>query len=186
MYARAVDDAALRLRELRHEEWAEFGLGALALALAVASAEFRPQFALPLFVGGFAVWALGMRALWRRWDLVDRLAGERDAYGISEVLDYASRETTMERRRSFAALIRGPLRQPGVGFEASVAAARQELEALATELEDDELALDPECAVACMRLLSDLDGSPLLNAALPPDELRSRVHQIRSGFRRGP
>jgi hypothetical protein len=182
MYARAVDDAALRLRELRHEEWEELGLGALALALAVVAAEFRPQFALPLLLGGLAVSALGMRALWRRWDLVDRLAGERDAYVISDVLDYASRETTMDRRHTFAALIRGRLRQPGVALGAR---SREELESLATELEDDELALDPACAVACMRLLSDLDGSPLLNAALPPDELRSRVRQIRSGFRRG-
>jgi hypothetical protein len=70
--------------------------------------------------------------------------------------------------------------------EPSVASAREELEALATELEDDELALDPERAVACMGLLSDLDGSPLLNSALPPDELRARVRQIRAGFRHGP
>jgi hypothetical protein len=60
--------------------------------------------------------------------------------------------------------------------------AAEELEALASELEDDELALDPACAVACMRLLSDLSASPLLNPALPPEELRSRVRQIRSGF----
>jgi hypothetical protein len=186
MYARAVDDAALRLRELRDDEWEDFGVAALALLLAVVAAEFRPQFALPLFLGGLAVLALGVRALWRRWDLVDRLAGERDTYVIFEVLDYASRETTMERRHSFAALIRGRLRQPGVEFEASVAAAREELEALATELEDAELALDPDRAVACMRLLSDLEGSPLLNSALPPDELRSRVRQIRAGFRHGP
>ena len=146
MYARAVDDAALRLRELRHDEWDDFGVAALALSLAVVAAEFRPQFALPLFLGGLAVLALGVRALWRRWDLVDRLAGERDTYVISEVMDYASRETTMERRHSFAALIRGRLRQPGVEFEASVAAAREELEALATELEDAELALDPDRA----------------------------------------
>jgi hypothetical protein len=183
MYARAVDDAALRLRELRHAEWEDFALGAFALVLAVIAARFRPEFALPLFLGGLAVWALGMRALWRRWDLVDRLAGERDAYVIPEVLNYASRETSMERRQSFAAMIRVRLRQPGAALKASVRIARQELAALASELEDDALALDPDCAVACMRLLSDLEGSPFLNPALPPDELRSRVRQIRSGFK---
>jgi hypothetical protein len=36
--------------------------------------------------------------------------------------------------------------------------------------------------VACTRLLTDLEGSPLLNPALPPEELRSRVRRIRSGF----
>ena len=42
--------------------------------------------------------------------------------------------------------------------------------------------LDPACAVACVRLLSDPEQSPLLNSAQPADELRSRVSQIRSGF----
>jgi len=34
-----------------------------------------------------------------------------------------------------------------------------------------------------MRLLSDVVTSPLLNSALPPEDLRSRVVQIRSGFK---
>ena len=60
--------------------------------------------------------------------------------------------------------------------------AAEELEALARELEDDELALDRAFAVACMRLLSDVSASPHFNPALPPERLRSRVRQIRSGF----
>ena len=35
----------------------------------------RPSLALPLMLGGFVVGALGVRALWRRWDLVDRSPG---------------------------------------------------------------------------------------------------------------
>jgi hypothetical protein len=81
-----------------------------------------------------------VRALWRRWDLVDRLAGERDAYATSEVLAYASREVTMDRRQSFAALILGRLTEPGAD---RVIAAAEELEVLVCELEDGELALDP-------------------------------------------
>jgi hypothetical protein len=181
MYARAVDDAAAQLHDLRREEWQDLGLAGLALALAVAAAQVLPALALPLFVGGLAVGARGVRALWRRWDLVERLAGERDAYLISEVLGYASRETTMERRQTFSALIRARLSEP---VEARVRVAAKELGALAAELEDAELVLDPVSAVACMRLLSDLVESPLLNAARPPEELRSRVHQIRSGFSR--
>ena len=46
------------------------------------------------------------------------LAGERDAYVISEVLAHATREATMERRHSYAALIRSRLRRPGIAFEA--------------------------------------------------------------------
>jgi hypothetical protein len=164
-------------------KWGDLGLAALAFGLAVAATQVRPALALPLLVGGLAVGALGMRALWRRWDLVERLAGEGDAYVIPEILAYASREATMERRHSFAALIRSRLPHPGLVSEARVVAVADELEALASELDDSALALDPAAAVACMRLLSDVAESPLLNPALPHEELRSRVRQIRSGFR---
>jgi hypothetical protein len=73
MYARAVDEAAARLRELRHEEWEELGLAAVALGFALAATQVLPRLAAPLFLGGLPLWALGVRALWRRWDLVDRL-----------------------------------------------------------------------------------------------------------------
>lgn len=182
MYARAVDEAAARLRELRHEEREDLGLAAVALLLAVAATQIGPVLAMPLFLGGLTVGAFGVRALWRRWDLVDRLAGERDAYVISEILAYASREATMERRHTFAAMVRSRLRQPGLALQPRVDDAAEELEALASELGDGELTLDPAGAVACMRLLSDLAESPLLNPELPAEELRSRVHQIRSGF----
>jgi hypothetical protein len=68
--------------------------------------------------------------------------------------------------------------------DARVLALAEELEALVSELEDEELALEPAAAVRCVRLLSDMAESPLLNQALPAEDLRSRVCQIRSGFRR--
>jgi hypothetical protein len=182
MYARAIDDAAVRLRDLRREEIEDLGLGALVLAAAVGATQLVPALALPLFVGGLVVGARGLRALWRRWDLVERLTDDRDAYVISEVHARASREATLERRRSFAIVIRSWLRSPGPELESRIAAARPELEALVAQLEDPDLALEPACAVACLRLVSDPAGSPLLNTALPPAELRSRVRQIRSGF----
>jgi hypothetical protein len=183
MYARAVDDAAGRLRELRVERRDELAVAGFALVLAVVATEVHPALAVPLLAGGLAVGALGIRSLWRRWELLERLAGERDAYGISEVRAYARSHATLARRRSCAALIRNWLQQPGLGYEARVALAADELEALAAELDDGSLALDPACAVACVRLLGDAEGSPLLNPALPPDELRCRVRRIRSGFR---
>lgn len=179
MYARAIEEAAANLRELRHEEWGRLAAAAFAMGLAVAATNVRPELAMPLFVGGLAVGALGVRALWRRWDLIDRLAGESDAYAIPEVRSYASREATMLRRQSFAALIRNwlDMEQPYVDMWIA-----EELAALATELEDDGLALDPACAFACFRLLSDPLGSPLLDPTLSQVELRSRVRRIRSGF----
>jgi hypothetical protein len=186
MYARAVDEASSRLRELRQEEWADLGLAALSLGLALAATQVRPALAMPLFLGGIVVGIRGMRALWRRWDLVERLASERDAYVIPEVQAFAAREATVDRRHTYAARIRAELEQTGLHDGARVMLPTEELEALACELEDDQLALDPAAAVACMRLLSDPSTSPLLNPALPPEQLRSRVRQIRSGFEARP
>lgn len=182
MYARAIDEASSRLRELRREELEDIGLASLSIALSLAATQVRPGFAMPLFLGGAVVAVLGMRALWRRWDLLDQLAGERDAYVIPEVLAHAARETTVDRRHAHASRIRGELQQARLSDGDRVMLAAEELEALASELEDDELTLDPACAVACMRLLTDLSASPLLNPALPPEELSARVHHIRSGF----
>ena len=99
MYARAVDEAELRLRELRHEQWLDLALAAVAFGLALAATQIRPSLAMPLFLGGVFAWALGIRALYRHWDLLDRLADERDAFVIPEVALYASRHATGERRR---------------------------------------------------------------------------------------
>jgi hypothetical protein len=181
MYARAVDDAAARLNVLRHEMWGRLSVAALALAFAVVAAALLPELAVPLLFGGLAMGVLALQALFRHWDLVDRLSGDRDAYVIPEVLAYASREAEIERRQSFAALIRRHLPQHGFAGEEQVVAAADELEALASDLDDRELVLDPAAAVACMRLLTDFAESPPFNT-LPSEVLRWRVRQIRSGF----
>jgi hypothetical protein len=181
-HARAVEDAGARLRELRHEEWQDFALAGLTFGLAMAATELVPQIAVPLLVGGLAPAVLGMRALWRRWDFVDRLAGERDAHTIPEVAAYALRETTVEKRRMFAALIRSRLGQAGNDDLRESDGPAAELVALARELEDEDLELDPASAIACLRLVSEPTESPLLNPAMPRENLRSSAHRIRSGF----
>ena len=182
MYARDVEEATARLHELKLSEWENLGLAALAFGGALVATQSWRELAVPLFLGGLAVGALGLRALWRRWDVIDRLAGDRDAYVIPEVLALASREATMERRRSFAALIRASApaaRHPNGGRCPAVV---DELELLAQELEDEALELDLPSAVACFRLVSDVEGSPLLDPRTPVDELRVRIRHIRSGF----
>jgi hypothetical protein len=183
VYARAVDQADARLRELREEARGELVLAAAALAASVVATKLYPPLVLPLFIGGLGVGVLGTRAVWRRWDLLERLSGEREAHVISEVRAFASREATIERRQSFAALLRGRLGEARLFADVRVLAVADELEALATELEDEGLALEPAAAVAAMRLLSDMGQSPLLNPMLPPEDLRARVRHIRSGFR---
>lgn len=182
MHARAIDEARNRLHELRRVEWEDLGLAGVALGLAVAATQVRQSLALPLFFGGLTLWVLGLRALWQRWDLVDRLAGDPDAYGIPEVLAYASRESSMDRRHTFAAMIRNRLDEPPVESEDRIRDAAEELEALVCELENPDLELDPACAVVCSRLLSDMAESPFLNPELGSNDLRSCLCQIRSGF----
>jgi hypothetical protein len=181
MYARALDDAAARLRELRHEEREDLGLALLALVLALVATQVRPVLAIPLFVGGLAVGMLGVRALWRRWDLVDRLAADRDAYVIDEVRTYAAREATPERRHGLAMAIRSMLDAP-IPVAGGRADVIEELRSLAAELDDEGLELEPSYAIACQRLLHDPVDSPLLDPGRPPDELRDRVRHLRVGF----
>jgi hypothetical protein len=179
MYARAVDDAGAQLRELGQRGWESLGVGVVAFGLALGATQLHRPLAVPLFVGGLAVLVSGVRTVWRHWDLLDCLTDERDAYVIPEVLARARRETTMERRRGFAADIRGTLGHPaGVAPCADVA---EELAALASELDDPALGLDPACAVACMRLLSD-PASPLFDPDALDTEIRGRVARIRAGF----
>jgi hypothetical protein len=182
MYARALDDASARLVELRRDERGDLGLAAATLALALVASEVHPPFALPLLLGAVVVGALGIRALWRRCDLIESLAGESDAYVIAEVLVYARREATMERRRYLAARLRGLLADPGVACRPFALFVGDDLEALASELDDATLALDHASAVACRRLVCDPAESPLLNPSLPLESLQSRISRIRSGF----
>ena len=184
MYAGTVEDAEIRLHDLRREEWADLALALVALALALAATRYARSLALPLEIGGLAVGALGIRALWRHWDLVDRLADEPDAYAIAEVVAYASRESTMDRRRRSAAFLRRQLEPTRPSRPACVDGAAEELAALAAELEDAALELSPASAMLCSRLVNEPAESPLLNPALPQDGLRSTVLRIRSGFTR--
>jgi hypothetical protein len=179
MDARTVDDAALRLRELREEEWGDLGLAAVAAGLSLLASQLWPELAVPFFAGAAFLAVRGAGAVVRRVELLDRLAADRDAYVITEVRDRALRDAAPDRRRHYAAYVRVALLRPPPGGFGPAAA---ELEALAAQLEDETLTLDAACAVACERLVNDPYGSPLLNPDLGLDVLRARVRQIRSGF----
>jgi hypothetical protein len=184
MVARAVEDADRRLHALRRKEWEDGTVAAAAFALAIAASALRPAFALPLFIGGVFVVGRAVLAGWRRWDLLDRLVVEPDAYAIAEVRELAEQEASMVNRRGLSRAIRSRLER---AEDERVVANADPLAALAEELADPLLELDPACAAACSRLLTNPDGSPLLNAELPAEDVRSRLVQIRSGFhRRGP
>jgi hypothetical protein len=176
MIARAAEEASSRLHDLRREEWEDAVVAAAAFALSIAATAVRPDFALPLFLGGLFVAGRAVLVGWRRWDLLDRLAGEPDAYGIPEVRARAEEQASMANRRWLSRAIQSRLE---VDENPRIAGAADEFKALAQELSDAGLELDPACAVACSRLLTDDASSPLLNSALPVEDVRSRVRQIR-------
>lgn len=180
MIARAVEDADHRLHELRREEWEDGAVAAVAFCSALAASTVRPVFALPLFIGGLVVAVRALLAGWRRWDLLDQLAGEQDAYVLAEVRRRAEEEADMSNRRSLSRAIRTRLEY---AENPRIATNADQLAALADELDDPALDLDPRSAVICTRLLMDHDGSPLINPAVPAEDVRSRITQVRSGFR---
>lgn len=183
MIARAVEDAGSRLHDLRVEEWEDGAVAVAAFVLAIAASTVRPAFALPLFVGGLFVACRAVTAAWRREDLLDRLLDERDAYTLVEVRERAERDATTSNRRTLAREIRWRLE---FAETPRIAANADQLVELAGELDDPLLELDPACAVACSRLLTDPVTSPLLNSSLAAEDVRSRVVQIRSGFSSSP
>jgi hypothetical protein len=179
VHTHALIEAETRLAELRRDELQQLGLGALALGASLAmTAAYEPLVA-PLFVGGMAMWLLGIRSLWRRWDLVDRLADDRDAYVISAVSAYAARDARMDRRHANAASLRFWASQPDVTEDLG------ELEQLARDLDDADLDLSPASAIVCRRLLTDPTVSPLLNASLAGN-LHDTIVEIERGFSAGP
>lgn len=94
MTARQIEEWAARLRELRVDAIANFGLAAVAFGLALAASRLIVVLALPLLAGGLTATALGLRAYVRRCFLLDDLAEEPDARVIAEVRRHAARDAS--------------------------------------------------------------------------------------------
>ena len=183
MYARRVEEQSTELHELKHDELELAGLTVICFGLALA-AHGRPMIALPLLAAGLAGSALAVRAYWRRWDLVDRLLLDREAYAIDEVRERAEHTALLENRRSFASSIRWRLEHAGAFAEPDGRLLRlvPDLAALAAELDDETLDLDPLRAVECERLLTDGLTSPLVAATASIDDAFASIRRIRAGF----
>ena len=181
--ARRIEEAEARLRDLRREEWSDLALAALAMGLALGASVVQSPFAVPLFLGALAVGFLALRAFFRRWELFNGLLLDRDAYSIPEIRGRAEHIASMESRRTLAASARNRLEPvPGFSLAPRVAAVVEELASLASDLENEELVLDPQCAVRCLELLTNFTDSPLLNELLPAQDVQVRIRQIRAGF----
>lgn len=184
MTARMIEDAEHRLHELRLDELSCLAVAASALALAVGASVVRPALAIPFLLGGLLVSLRAGRAFFDRADLAHELMLERDAHTIPEIRRRAEEVATMESRRVLAAAARRRL-EPASGYRVRerVAAVAGELGLLAAELEDEQLVLDPLCAVKCSDLLGEYTESPLYDDLLPEEDAWARIRQIRAGFR---
>ena len=183
MTVQTLKESEHRLRELRQDEWADLVLAALAMGLALAASFVHPPLALPLFVGALASSVLAGRAFFRRSELFDRLLLDRDAYAIPEVRRRAEELASPENRRALAHALRSRLTPaPGCSTSPRVALVADELRALAGELDDETLSLDPACAVRCHQLLNNYAESPLLNYLLPEQDVQVWLRRIRCGF----
>jgi hypothetical protein len=183
MTARDVELLDRRLGELHERAVGQLALAWVAFALALVATELRRDLVIPFLIGAIALTGLGLSAFIRKTLLVEDAAVDRDTYVLDAVRRYAARLATCERRRDDADSIRRLLAQPELAIAARVEANRAELEAIADELERDELALDPVSAVALDRLLLRPEESALYNEQLPPECVRSRLVQIEAGFR---
>ena len=63
-----------------------------------------------------------------------------------------------------------------------VDAVAPELAQLASELDDEALALDPASAVRCAQLVGEVTASPLRNPVAPIEDARAGIRAIRAGF----
>lgn len=158
-------------------------LAGAAFGLALAATELRHDLAVPFLVSALALAGLGLSAFIRKTLLVEDAALDRDAYALDAVRRYAARLATPERRHDDADSIRRLLAQPELAIAERIEANHTALEAIAEELERDELTLDPVSAVALDRLLLRPEESALYNEQLPPECVRSRLVQIEAGFR---
>jgi hypothetical protein len=106
--------------------------------------------------------------------LIDHLALRRDAYGIPDVRAYGERCASVENRLMLASIAR----QVALGASGEFA---ERFDRLAVQLEDEGLALVPECAVSCEHLLTGGSESPL-SANERSGETLVQLHHILAGF----
>lgn len=153
----------------------EAALAAVAFAAAFAATHLRPALALPFLLGGVTAISLGTRAAWLRWDVIDRLLLDRDAYEIPAVRKWAERSASMKNRHRLAAVYRRITPEPA----ARACGLADDLEILARDLDDEKLELDPLAAVMCERLLSE---GPACLAPASVVDTRACIRRVEAGF----
>ena len=167
---------------------AQQALLAAAAALASAlSASFNPQLAVALGAGFVAEGLLALGSRCRRRRLLLALAADREAYTLAEVRRFGASLTAPNKRRALARSVTTALRESSrsdsIYVLDRVAAGAPALALIAQGLADEATVVEPTAMAALLLLLTDGAGSPLLNAAVAPDEVGRTLAPILAGIR---
>ncbi len=182
----AVETAARELVALRRlaVQRGLVAVTAAAVAGLVASVDMRV--AVALGAGAIVEAGLAVVSACDRRQLLLALAAHRDSYVLAEVRGFGASLTTPKRRLALARSIAAVLRNSGT-FDSiyildRVAVEAPALTAIARALADDSAVVEPSAMAALVQLLTDGNGSPLLNPAASRDELRGTVAGILAGI----
>jgi hypothetical protein len=186
--ARALDDAAARIRHTRRRSSESLVLAAFAAAWAGLAAVTNTRLAVALGVGvAFELAAAVWFALTRR-GLIAGLAVEPDAYVLPEVRAYGAQIAGPRPRRDLAVgirkMVREAVRPDSLYLGERVQRYARDLEALAHDLTAPGVRVHPASVAACRRFLSEAAESPLYNPRLPEDDIPRILRRIRAGIQR--
>jgi hypothetical protein len=188
LIARAVDEAAAKLRDRRRRALEAAALGAGSGLVAGGALDGSPRLTVALLAGaGFEVLVLVWAMVSRRC-LIATLAVEPDAYSIPEVEAYGQGLTKLRQRRILAEGIRSMVKdafRPGSLYLGDrVARYARDLEAVARDLLSPAVRVHPVSIARCRRLLTEGSESPLYNPNVPEEELDGILRRIRAGMQR--
>ena len=187
MTAREAERAGARLERMtrRRHGWlvAALALGMIAAVGALASG----WLAATILVGGGGLLIMWLFVTLQRANLIHDLALEPQAYVVPDVRRFGTGLVVEPGRSRIAASLDHVLAnagKPGSYYLADrVDACRDQIRALALAFGAPASRIEPTSAATCRWLLTDAANSPLYNWKLPPENLVSVLHRIRSGVR---
>jgi hypothetical protein len=186
LIARALDDAAERIRDKRRRVFESVLLAAACGLLTWLALGPRPALAYSLAAGAAFEALVALWALLSRRGLIARLALEPDAYAIPEVEAYGASITRPRQlailARGIRSMVRDALRPDSLYLGDRVIRYARELEAVARDLVAPGARVHPSSVARCRRLLTEAAESPLYNPKLPAEDIPQIVRRIRAGI----
>ena len=183
---REVQAAAAELASLRRLA-AQRALLAVAAAVGAGlAASLDPRLTVACGAGFVAEACLAFVSVCRRRHALLVLAAERDTYALAEVRRFGASLTTPKKRlalaRSIAALLHEASGSDSIFVLERVAAEAPALAAISQALADEATVIEPTAVAVLLQLITDGNGSPLLNPAATSDELGRTLARVLTGI----